>query len=172
MPGLGYRLAKVDGVEEGGKLIVRGPNVMLGYLLADNPGQLVPPENGWYDTGDIVEVDEQGFIHIKGRAKRFAKIGGEMVSLAAVEGFLAKLWPEHHHAVVNLPDEKKGEQLVLITDKKGAKRADIVKYTRENGIGELSVPRTIKTVDSVPLLGTGKTDYTGVKAIAEKAVKA
>lgn len=170
MPGLGYRLQKVDGVDEGGKLIVRGPNVMLGYLLADNPGKLVPPENGWYDTGDIVEVDEQGFIHIKGRAKRFAKIGGEMVSLAAVEGFLAKLWPENHHAVVNLPDDKKGEQLVLITDRKDAKREDIVKYTRENGIGELSVPRTIKVVEKVPLLGTGKTDYQEVKSLAEEAV--
>lgn len=170
MPGLGYRLEKVDGVDEGGKLIVRGPNVMLGYLMANNPGVLVPPENGWYDTGDIVEVDEQGFIHIKGRAKRFAKIGGEMVSLAAVEGYLAKLWPENQHAVVNLPDEKKGEQLILITDRKDAKREDIVKYTREQGIAELSVPRKVSVVEKVPLLGTGKTDYQSVKELAEEAV--
>lgn len=170
MPGLEHKLEPVPGVEEGGKLIVKGPNVMLGYLLAENPGALMPPKDGWYDTGDIVTIDEKGYIHIQGRAKRFAKIGGEMVSLAAVEGFLAKLWPENHHAVVNLPDAKKGEQLVLITDKKDAKRDEIVKYTRDNGIGDLSVPKTIKVVSDVPLLGTGKTDYQGVKALAEELV--
>lgn len=170
MPGMQHKLEPVAGVEEGGKLIVKGPNVMLGYLLAANPGVLVPPQDGWYDTGDIVTVDEKGFIHIQGRAKRFAKIGGEMVSLAAVENFLAKLWPDNHHAVVNLPDEKKGEHLVLITDKKDAKREEIVRYTRDNGIGELSVPRTLKIVDKVPLLGTGKTDYQSVKKLAEEDI--
>lgn len=167
MPGLEHRLEPVPGVEEGGKLVVRGPNVMLGYLLADNPGQLVPPADGWYDTGDIVTIDEKGYIHIQGRAKRFAKIGGEMVSLAAVESYLSKLWPENHHAAVNLPDEKKGEQIILITDRKDADRAAIVAYARAQGIGELSVPRSVKVVDAVPLLGTGKTDYQGVKRLAE-----
>ncbi|MCH2546906.1 MAG: AMP-binding protein [Alphaproteobacteria bacterium] len=171
MPGLEHKLEPVKGVEEGGKLIVKGPNVMLGYLLAENPGKLVPPEDGWYDTGDIVTFDEQGYIHIQGRAKRFAKIAGEMVSLAAVEAYLAKLWPENHHAVVNLPDDKKGEQLVLITDRKDAKRDAIITYTREHGITELSVPRIIKSVDEVPLLGTGKTDYQGVKDLAEELVE-
>lgn len=170
MPGMDYRLEPVPGVEEGGKLIVKGPNIMLGYLLADNPGKLVPPQDGWYDTGDIVKVDEKGFIQIQGRAKRFAKIGGEMVSLAAVEAYLAKLWPENHHAVVNLPDEKKGEQLILITDRKGAKRDDIVRYTRENGIGELSVPRTVHFMEKLPVLGTGKTDYQEVKRLAETLI--
>jgi acyl-[acyl-carrier-protein]-phospholipid O-acyltransferase/long-chain-fatty-acid--[acyl-carrier-protein] ligase len=198
MPGLEHKLESVQGVEEGGKLIVRGPNVMLGYMLANNPGTLVPPHytfarsedqasperrfmaesadsagnipNLWYDTGDIVKIDEKGYVSIQGRAKRFAKIGGEMVSLAAVEQFLSTLWPDYHHAVVNLPDEKKGEQLVLVTDKKDARREDIVRYTRDNGIGELSVPRTIKIVDAVPLLGTGKTDYQGVKTLAEAEI--
>lgn len=170
MPGMQYRLEPVPGVEEGGKLIVKGPNIMLGYLLADNPGKLVPPRDGWYDTGDIVKVDEKGFIQIQGRAKRFAKIGGEMVSLAAVEAYLAKLWPENHHAVVNLPDEKKGEQLILITDRKAAKRDDIVRYTRENGIGELSVPRMVHFMEKLPVLGTGKTDYQEVKRLAEALV--
>lgn len=170
MPGMDYRLEPVPGVEEGGKLIVKGPNIMIGYLLADNPGKLVPPQDGWYDTGDIVKVDEKGFIQIQGRAKRFAKIGGEMVSLAAVESYLAKLWPENHHAVVNLPDEKKGEQLILITDRKDAKRDDIVRYTRENGIGELSVPRIVHFTEKLPVLGTGKTDYQEVKRLAETLI--
>ncbi len=95
LPGMEARLEKVEGVEEGGRLFVRGPNVMLGYLRADNPGVLEPPPEGWHDTGDIVTIDEQGFITIKGRAKRFAKIGGEMISLAAVEMLAADLWPNN-----------------------------------------------------------------------------
>ena len=94
LPGMEARLEKVEGVEEGGRLFVRGPNVMLGYLRADNPGVLEPPPDGWHDSGDIVTIDDQGFIAIKGRAKRFAKVGGEMVSLAAVEMLAAELWPD------------------------------------------------------------------------------
>ena len=85
MPGTTPRLEPVPGVDEGGRLYVKGPNVMLGYLKADNPGVIEPPPEGWHDTGDIVTIDAQGFVTIKGRAKRFAKIGGEMISLAAVE---------------------------------------------------------------------------------------
>jgi acyl-[acyl-carrier-protein]-phospholipid O-acyltransferase / long-chain-fatty-acid--[acyl-carrier-protein] ligase len=182
MPGLAHRLEPVAGVDEGGRLLVKGPNVMLGYLLADQPGQLVPPHhafsdsdasakdepNLWYDTGDIVTFDDKGYIHIKGRAKRFAKIGGEMVSLAAVENFLSHIWPQHNHVVLNLPDAKKGEQLVMLTDCKEAKRDAIVKYTRDNGIGELSVPKTIHVVEKIPLLGTGKTDYQGAMKLAKE----
>ncbi len=163
MPGITYQLEKVPGIDEGGKLMVRGPNVMKGYLLAKNPGVLVPPEHEWYDTGDIVEVDEFGFITIKGRAKRFAKIGGEMVSLTAVEAYLAKLWPEHAHAVISLPDDKKGEQLVMMTEKADAERSAIVAYVKQHGISELSLPKTIHKVDSIPLLGTGKVDYVSIK---------
>jgi len=168
LPGIQYKLEKVPGIKEGGRLIVSGPNIMSGYLLADQPGVLQPPEDGWYDTGDIVEVNAQDYLFIKGRAKRFAKIGGEMVSLTAVEGFVSNLWPEGEHAVVALPDPKKGEQLVLVTTYTEAAREDIVKYTREQGIAELSIPKIIKTVDKIPLLGTGKTDYVEVKRLAEE----
>lgn len=168
LPGIHPTIEKVPGIEEGGKLIVRGLNIMKGYLLSDNPGVLVPPEGHIYDTGDIVTIDEEGYISIKGRAKRFAKIAGEMVSLTAVETYLADLWPDNHHAVVSIPDAKKGEALVLVTDYPNAKREDISAYAKESGISELSVPRNIKTVDAIPLLGTGKTDYVGVKRLVEE----
>ncbi len=167
LPGISYELEDMPGIEDGGKLVVCGQNVMKGYLLHDQPGVLVPPSDNKYDTGDIVSVDADGYITIKGRAKRFAKIAGEMVSLTAVETYLAKLWPENHHAVVNIPDAKKGEALVLVTDKHDAERSDISAYAKSQGISELSVPRTIKMVDKVPLLGTGKTDYVKVKELAE-----
>jgi acyl-[acyl-carrier-protein]-phospholipid O-acyltransferase/long-chain-fatty-acid--[acyl-carrier-protein] ligase len=143
---------------------------MLGYLLATEPGVLVPPRTehgpGWYDTGDIVSIDTDGFITIKGRAKRFAKIGGEMVSLTAVEALAGKVWPDAQHAVVTIPDAQKGEQLVLVTTQSNAQRAPLQEQARKDGIGELSVPKKILSVKQVPLLGTGKTDYTATQALA------
>lgn len=167
LPGIEHRLEPMPGIEDGGRLLVRGPNVMAGYLKIDNPGVLEPLEDGWYDTGDIVTIDEDGYVHIQGRAKRFAKIGGEMVSLSAVEGFVSKLWPEEAHAVVSIPDDRKGEQLVLVTERADAKREDLTGYARANGIAELSVPRTIVPVDKLPLLGTGKVDYVAIKSLVE-----
>lgn len=175
MPGIRHQLQPVPGVEEGGRLFVQGPNVMLGYLLHANPGVLVPAESelgkGWYDTGDIVTLDEKGFIRIRGRAKRFAKIGGEMVSLAAVEELAAKAWPDRLHAVVAVPDPAKGEQLVLVTDQPDAQRGPLQQQARADGMAELNVPKKILVVRQVPLLGTGKIDYTGVKALAEAAAQ-
>lgn len=167
LPGICHTLESVAGIDDGGKLVVTSPNVMKGYLLADNPGTLVPPEHNSYDTGDIVAFDEEGYITIKGRAKRFAKIAGEMISLTAVETYLSDLWPNHYHALVSIPDAKKGEALVLVTDNAEAKCKDISAYAKKHGIGELSVPKNIKIVDAVPLLGTGKTDYVGVKELIE-----
>ena len=159
VPGIRYKLREVPGIKEGGRLDVSGPNVMLGYLLSTDPGVLVPPEDGWYDTGDIVDIDDEGYISIKGRAKRFAKVGGEMISLTAIEGFLAQLWPNHAHAIVAIPDDKKGEQLILLTENKEAQRQEIIEYARKQGLSELGLPKTIIYVDQVPVLGTGKTDY-------------
>ncbi len=186
MPGISYKLEPVPGIETGGKLVVSGPNVMLGYLTRDQVSGIkcqeeknqeikydcynpetwhLKPDTSEYDTGDIVEIDPDGYITIKGRAKRFAKIAGEMVSLTAVESYLSDLWPTAHHAVVSIPDEKKGEQLVLVTDMQTATREVIIAYVKSNGITELSIPKQIKIIDKVPLLGTGKTDYVGVKEI-------
>lgn len=172
MPGIRYQLQPVPGVKEGGRLFVHGPNVMLGYLLHANPGVLVPAEcelgQGWYDTGDIVTIDDDGFIRIQGRAKRFAKIGGEMVSLTAVEELVARTWPDHAHAVVALPDKAKGEQLILLTEQQDAERGALLAAAKAAGIAEINVPKKLMTVRQLPLLGTGKIDYPAVKTMAEE----
>ena len=157
----------MPGIDEGGKLVVRGANVMAGYLRSDQPGQLQPPEGGWYDTGDIVTLDEQGYVFIKGRAKRFAKVAGEMVSLAMVEAEAAKLWPGFQHAVVARPDAKKGEQLVLVTNNPDADRKAFDAYAKSHGLAAIAVPAKVMVVKEVPVLGTGKTDFRGVAALVE-----
>jgi acyl-[acyl-carrier-protein]-phospholipid O-acyltransferase/long-chain-fatty-acid--[acyl-carrier-protein] ligase len=157
LPGIEWRLDPVEGIHEGGRLHVRGPNVMKGYLDPDTHGGIVPPAGGWHDTGDVVTVDD-GLVTIRGRAKRFAKIGGEMVSLAAIEALTQSLWPDFGHVVVALPDPRKGEQLVLITEKPDADRDILLAHAREQGFPELWVPKAI-LVASIPVLGSGKTDY-------------
>ncbi|HMK69645.1 MAG TPA: acyl-[ACP]--phospholipid O-acyltransferase [Xanthobacteraceae bacterium] len=175
MPDVEAKIEPVQGVDEGaGRLIVKGPNVMLGYLRADKPGVLEPPPQGWYDTGDIVAIDAQGFVAIKGRAKRFAKIGGEMISLAAVEMLAAELWPHYTSAVVAIPDDRKGERLILITDKHGATRGDFQAYARSKHASELMSPAEIVILDKLPLLGSGKPDLVALQKFVNEraAVKA
>ncbi|NNE21312.1 MAG: acyl-[ACP]--phospholipid O-acyltransferase [Rhizobiales bacterium] len=168
MDGLEHKLEPVDGINEGGKLIVKGPNVMLGYLRADNPGVLEPPPDGWYDTGDIVDIDQLGFVTIKGRAKRFAKIAGEMVSLAAVETKIQSAFKDDDHAVVSVPDPKKGERLVLVTTKAKLARKTLSDALKKDGVVELMVPRTIVEVKEIPVLGSGKVDYVTINKIARE----
>jgi acyl-[acyl-carrier-protein]-phospholipid O-acyltransferase/long-chain-fatty-acid--[acyl-carrier-protein] ligase len=158
LPGMEARLEKVEGVDEGGRLYVRGPNVMLGYLKVEKPGVLEPPEEGWHDTGDIVTIDEQGFIAIKGRAKRFAKVGGEMVSLAAVEVLAGDLWPNALTAVTAVPDARKGERLILVTQQKDATRAAFQAFAKARHASDLMIPAEVWVEDKVPVLGTGKVD--------------
>jgi acyl-[acyl-carrier-protein]-phospholipid O-acyltransferase / long-chain-fatty-acid--[acyl-carrier-protein] ligase len=161
-----WRLDPVEGIHEGGRLHVRGPNVMRGYLDPDAPGQIQPPAGGWHDTGDIVTVDD-GLVTIRGRAKRFAKVGGEMISLAAIEAMILGLWPDSSHVVVALPDPRKGEQIVLITDKSDADRDVLLAHAREQGFPELWVPKAI-LISSVPVLGSGKTDYAAAVEMARR----
>ncbi len=168
LPGMEARLEAVEGVHEGGRLYVRGPNVMLGYLKADKPGMLEPPLEGWHDTGDIVEIDKQGFITIKGRAKRFAKVGGEMVSLAAVETLAGELWPEHVSAVAAVPDARKGERLILFTQRHDASRADFIAFARERHASELMIPSDVVVMDKLPLLGSGKPDLMAIAQLAKE----
>jgi acyl-[acyl-carrier-protein]-phospholipid O-acyltransferase/long-chain-fatty-acid--[acyl-carrier-protein] ligase len=162
------KLVPVEGIPDGGRLHIRGPNVMMGYVRATNPGVIERLIDGWHDTGDIVNIDEDGFIRILGRVKRFAKIGGEMVSLAVVENCAAAVWPDNMHAAVTLPDPKKGEQVILLTDAPGATRDPILTWAQNHGVPEISVPRRVFRVDAIPVLGTGKVDYGAVRQQAEK----
>ncbi|WP_237153483.1 AMP-binding protein [Oryzibacter oryziterrae] len=167
LPGMEARLEPIQGLDDGGRLFLRGPNVMIGYFKADQPGVLQRGEpGGWYDTGDIAVIDEQGFLFIRGRAKRFAKIGGEMVSLAAVEAYAAALWPETSHAVVSVPDARKGEALVLVTDSGEASVDALLAYAQAHGVPELSIPRKIVKTYSLPVLGTGKMDLVAIELMA------
>jgi acyl-[acyl-carrier-protein]-phospholipid O-acyltransferase/long-chain-fatty-acid--[acyl-carrier-protein] ligase len=169
MAGIEHRLESVPGIEDGaGRLHVRGPNVMRGYLMPDAPGVLQPPADGWHDTGDIVTVSADGFVAIKGRAKRFAKLGGEMVSLAAVESFASGVWPGSTHVVVSLPDPRKGEQLVLVTDREDADRTALIKAAKEEGVPELWAPKAVLVVANVPVLGSGKIDYVATADLARQ----
>jgi acyl-[acyl-carrier-protein]-phospholipid O-acyltransferase / long-chain-fatty-acid--[acyl-carrier-protein] ligase len=158
LPGMEARLDPVPGVSEGGRLHLRGPNVMLGYLRADNPGVLDSPDGGWHDTGDIVTIDPDGFVAIKGRAKRFAKIGGEMISLAAVEALAGDLWPDAVSGAATVPDPRKGERLVLVTTKHDPKRSDFLAFARARGASEMMVPTEVLILDKLPVLGSGKVD--------------
>ncbi len=173
LPGIEYYLKPVEGIEGGGRLVVGGENVMMGYLNASNPGKITPAgtERGekWYDTGDIVAVDEQGYVTIKGRAKRFAKIAGEMVSLTFVEDYISRKWIKGQHAIVAIPDLKRGEQLILVTDIKDLTREMISSLAKEIGVSELFVPRKVINVRNVPTLATGKVDYMSVQKIVEEA---
>jgi acyl-[acyl-carrier-protein]-phospholipid O-acyltransferase/long-chain-fatty-acid--[acyl-carrier-protein] ligase len=169
LPGIAWRLDPVTGIAGGGRLVVRGPNVMLGYLRETAPGVLEPPEGGWYDTGDIVGVDAAGFVTVLGRVKRFAKIGGEMVSMTAAEDLVAAIWPAAAVAVVSVADARKGEQLVLVTDRTGADATAVLAAARARGVPELMVPRVVRVVASVPLLGSGKVDYPAVQRLVAAA---
>jgi acyl-[acyl-carrier-protein]-phospholipid O-acyltransferase/long-chain-fatty-acid--[acyl-carrier-protein] ligase len=171
LPAMALRLEPVEGINDAGRLFVSGPNVMLGYMLASNPGVLQPLADGWHDSGDIVAVDDDGYIAIKGRAKRFAKIAGEMISLGAIELMVQQLWPEDFHAALAVADRRKGERIVLVTTKMPALREELRDYSRRFGATELMIPNEIVNVPQLPLLGSGKTDYVTAQKIADEWVK-
>lgn len=166
LPGMRMKLEPVEGIAQGGRLWITGPNLMMGYISADRPGELQPVTENWHDTGDIVSVDREGFITISGRAKRFAKVAGEMVSLGAVEMLVQSLWPEEHHAAVSVPDKRRGERIVLVTTAADASPEALRQYGKKAGIAELSVPADIIKVKEIPVLGSGKTDYISARRMA------
>ena len=170
LAGIETRLEEAPGIA-GHRLWIRGPNVMRGYLLASDKGVLHPPQGGWYDTGDIVDRDGQGFLRIVGRAKRFAKVGGEMVSLAAAELLAAEAWPEARVAAISVPCAKKGERVILATDRAGAGRRSLSEAAKARGVAEITVPAEVVVLDEIPLLASGKTDYPALARLAEVKVE-
>jgi acyl-[acyl-carrier-protein]-phospholipid O-acyltransferase/long-chain-fatty-acid--[acyl-carrier-protein] ligase len=170
VPGMQYELEAVPGIEGAGILHVSGPNLMKGYLLHERPGILQPPASvqpGWYCTGDIVSVDEDDFVHIRGRVKRFAKIAGEMISLEVVERIATTTSAAFSHAASTRSDAAKGEAIVLFTTDPNLSREQLSAAARSLGAPDLAVPRILQLVAQIPLLGTGKTDYVRLKALAE-----
>ena len=168
LPAIEYKIEPVPGIEKGGELVVRGPNIMMGYILPDNPGVLVPLEGGWYHTGDVVEIDEIGFVYIRDRIKRFAKIGGEMVSLNAVHEMVCKAYEtdgEFQYGVVAIPHESKGEQIVLATNNRNVSQDGLRAYIRANAMSELFLPRIILYMEKLPVFATGKADNVTLKKI-------
>jgi acyl-[acyl-carrier-protein]-phospholipid O-acyltransferase/long-chain-fatty-acid--[acyl-carrier-protein] ligase len=169
LPGIEHVLTPVSGIDGGGRLQVKGPNVMVGYLLYSQPGKIVDASAkqgcGWYDTGDIVDVDPEGFVSIKGRVKRFAKIAGEMVSLEHAENLAFAASPAAMHAATVKPDAAKGEALVLFTTDASLTVEHLRQAADKTGTTLLAVPRDLRLVDSVPLLGTGKVDYVRLKTM-------
>jgi len=170
LPGMRHRIDKIPGIEKGGRLFLQGPNIMMGYLTTDKPGVIQPLKDGWHDTGDVVEMDEDGFVAIRGRVKRFANIGGETISLAVVENCTKAVWPENEHVALILPDPKKGEQIYVLSDSKEANRQEILTWAQNHGVPELSVPKKVVIVDEIPLLGTGKVDYVGAQKLLESLI--
>jgi acyl-[acyl-carrier-protein]-phospholipid O-acyltransferase/long-chain-fatty-acid--[acyl-carrier-protein] ligase len=175
LPGIECKLAPVEGIENGGELHVRGPNVMMGYFLAAAPGVLQPPKSqfgeGWYDTGDIVTMNARRHITIQGRLKRFAKVAGEMVSLEVVERIAAAASPKRTHASAAVKEEARGESIVLFTDDPDLKRERLLAAAHENGLPEFAIPRRVIHLDKVPLLGNGKKDYVKLQVMAAETVK-
>jgi acyl-[acyl-carrier-protein]-phospholipid O-acyltransferase / long-chain-fatty-acid--[acyl-carrier-protein] ligase len=170
LPMISARLEPVEGIDQGGRLWLAGPNVMLGYMLADRPGELQPLSDEWHDSGDIVSFDSDGFMTIRGRAKRFAKIAGEMVSLGAIEMMVSSLWPEDRHAAVSVPDKRKGERIILVTTHEKPDKTEILSFGKKAGATELMVPADIIEVDEIPVLGSGKTDYAEARKVAIKTL--
>jgi len=169
LPSLEGRLDAVPGITEGGLLHVKGPNVMLGYYLYDKPGEIQAPIAGWYNTGDIVDIDTEGYVFIKGRVKRFAKVAGEMVSLETVEAIAQHAARDHQHAATTLVDNQRGETILLFTTDENLNREQLSNSAKTLRHIELAVARKIIFIAELPLLGTGKVDYLTLKKMAEKA---
>ena len=173
IPAMECLVEPLAALPEGGRLLVRGPNAMLGYLQPGRPDVIDPPSDGpggdWYDTGDIARLDEDGYLFLLGRQKRFAKIGGEMISLTVVEELAAQCWPDDRHACISLPDPKRGERIVLLTERREAAAAELRRTVRAAGYSELYAPSRVLPIKELPILATGKPDYPRVLALAKES---
>ncbi len=164
LPGIQYQIQPVEGIATGGKLLVRGPNIMKGYWIHDQG--FVPCES-WYDTGDVVEIDDEGFLFIQSRLKRFAKVGGEMVSLQLVEEVASECFDQGSYAAVSISDPRKGERILLFTTSEACRIETLKSYLLQHRYSPLLCPYKVKMIDHFPLLGSGKMDYVTLKQWGE-----
>jgi acyl-[acyl-carrier-protein]-phospholipid O-acyltransferase/long-chain-fatty-acid--[acyl-carrier-protein] ligase len=148
---------------------------MTGYYFYEQPAVLHPPRSevgvGWYNTGDVVHIDEDGYLTILGRVKRFAKVAGEMVSLELVERIAYAASSEHKHAATVEQISGSGESTVLFTTDARLDRLMLVKAARQIGAQDLAVARRIVKVASLPLLGSGKTDYVTLNRMSSQRAR-
>jgi acyl-[acyl-carrier-protein]-phospholipid O-acyltransferase/long-chain-fatty-acid--[acyl-carrier-protein] ligase len=174
LPGLQAQLVAVPGIDHGGLLHVKGPErderlLPLRESRANWNRQHLKFGAGWYSTGDIVEIDSEGFVHIRGRVKRFAKIAGEMVSLEVVEKLAVSASPALMHAATTRSDPQRGEAIILYTTDAGTDPRRLLTAARTGGTPELRCRAKIRVVDALPLLGTGKIDHVTLKKMAVAA---
>ena len=167
LPGLESRLEPVADMDDAYKLLIKGPNVMMGYLRPDNPGVIDPPADGWHDTGDIVRETAQGHLQIAGRAKRFAKVAGEMVSLDAIETIARTASPTAEQAVILRQQPGKADEIILYTTDSAMKRDVLAAAAKAMSRSNLGLPGNdnIRVVGEIPKLATGKTDYVSLKKL-------
>lgn len=167
LPGMEQRLLPVEDMPDAYRLQIRGPNIMVGYLYAEQPGVIVPPADGWHDTGDIVRLADNGALKLAGRAKRFAKIGGEMVSLDAIEALARAASPQAEQAAVLKQESGKPDEIVLFTTDAALKREQLAAAAKEAARSTLGLPGNdnIRLLADIPKLATGKTDYVTLKGM-------
>ena len=134
---------------------------MLGYMMPEKPSEVVRLANGWFDTGDIVSVDDMGFFYIKGRLRRFAKVAGEMVPLAMVEKLVKNAYPDLNAdvAAVSIPHPTKGEQVIVVATSHKISLDVVTPFIQQQGFSELYIPKAIIYKREIPVLASGKRDY-------------
>ncbi len=158
LPALKYKLEKVAGISVAQKLYLKGPNLMLGYLKNNNSGE-ISFLKGWYDTGDLVNIDEDGFVQIVGRQKRFCKVAGEMISLVLVEKITKKVFPKSTVAAIATESKQKGEKIILVATDNQVNLSTIREYLLKNAENILLLPQELLKLPQIPLLGSGKINY-------------
>ncbi|MGN5650742.1 AMP-binding protein [Bacillus sp. Brlt_9] len=168
IPLLDYKIEPVEGISDGGSLLLKGPNVMQGYLIH---GKGFVPCDEWYNTGDIVNIDKDGYIKIVARLKRFSKVAGEMVSLNKVEELALSCFGDSGFYAVSVPDTRKGERIILFTTSQGATEKELKKFIKQKKISSLYIPYKMEKIASVPLLGSGKPNYRELEDLAKTIKK-
>jgi len=162
LPLMESKLDKVEGIDEGYNLLLRGPNIMKGYMI-HNKGFI--PSSEWYNTGDIVTIDDEGYIFIISRLKRFAKIAGEMISLNKIEELALECFGTSKFYAVNVPDQRKGEKSILFTTVPDVSKQAFKNFIKEKKVSYLYIPNKIVFMEEVPVLQSGKTDYQTLKKV-------